>query len=64
MAERLVYNPRPERDWFPEGVTKGYLVVRDGEFASVAEVVAMTDPEGETAFEQTSEFQPARIVAD
>ena len=58
------YDPEPETpEWaLKEGVTKGWLVCRDGDSARTVKAVALTDSEGVTSFEQDGEWQDATIT--
>lgn len=61
---RYVGDPEPDKPWFPEGSTAGYLVIRDVRSSEglVAQAVVIADEDGELIITQTEEFKPCQIT--
>ena len=59
------YNPEPEKPWFSEGATDGWLVLSDGRPgpAKIAKAVVIADDEGQIIVDN-GEFEDCEVVDD
>lgn len=59
------YNPNPDKPWFKEGVTTGWLVLHEGVGpAKMKKVAALVDDEGQVVFVDAGEWEDTTVYDD